>query len=74
MLAVLGLAGPVWLFVPVLIVYIFRYTSIEVMFVAVCIDAYFGYGSSMPYLYTLCTAVLLLFVHTLRPYLTVYNQ
>ncbi len=73
-LTVLGLAGPVWLFVPALLVYMFLYTSVEVVLLAAFIDAYYGYGSSLPYLYTLSTGGVLLLIHILRPHFLVYNR
>lgn len=68
------MTGPVWLFVPLFVLYILLYTGIEVLFIAVCIDAYFGYGSAVPFLYTGCTAVLLLVIDILRPQLWMYNK
>lgn len=73
-LIILGFSGPVWLFIPMVLVYIFIYTSAEVVCLAACIDAYYGYGSSLPYLYTLSTAAVLLVMQILRPHISVYNQ
>ncbi len=69
-----GFIGVLWVFVPLLAWYIFLYTGIEVLFIAACIDAYFGYGTAYPFIYTLCTGLALLVAHILRPVLSVYNQ
>lgn len=70
----LALAGPVFLFIPALVIYILVYTGLEVLFLAACVDAYFGYGTTHPYFYTACTGLGLLVTHIVRPRLWVYNK
>ena len=69
-LAILGATGPLPLFALCFLLYTLVYTGFEVIFIAVCIDAYFGYGSG--YYYTLSAGVLVLLVQMLRPKLFVY--
>lgn len=72
--AAAALTGPLWLFLPLLVAYIVIYTGVEVLFVALLVDAYFGYGTTYVGLYTLATGVGLIAVHILRPRLFVYNR
>ncbi len=68
-----ALAGPVFVFIPALVLYVLTYTGSEVLILTVAVDAYFGYGTTHPYVYTLCTGIGLILVHIVRPRLWVYN-
>ncbi|GEM_PF-3076601 len=74
LVAVLGLTGPVVVFVVSAVIYAFLYAGIELIVLAAIIDAYFGYGGSGMYVYTLVTGVGLLCIQALKPYLLMYQQ
>ncbi len=67
-------AGPVWLLWTSIAVYVLIGGGFEVLAITLLVDGYYGYHMvSYPY-YTLITLLLLLLVHMLQPYLSVYNQ
>lgn len=66
--------GPLWVFLPIVILYTFYYDGIEIILIAVLVDAYFGYGhTSVPW-YTVAALGLLILVRFLRPYVSMYNR
>jgi len=69
-----GFTGPLWLFAAGTVIYIFMYLGIEVIILAVAIDAYFGFGSDGWFMYTICTSVVLFLLQWAKPHLSVYNQ
>lgn len=66
--------GPVWLFVPAALAYLFLYLGAELLLVAFLIDGYFGYAANALPWYTLTTLSSLLLLHLLRPYISVYTR
>jgi len=70
----IGLSGPVWLFILGAALYIIVYTGVEIIFLALAIDAYFGYASGGYYIYTIITAAGLYIVQWAKPHIWVYNQ
>ena len=70
----MALVGPFWVFLPLLALYILCYAGMEALCIALLVDAYFGFGTTYPGLYTVITGVCILLVHTLRPALFVYRR
>lgn len=71
---VCGFTGPLWLFACGVIAYSFLYFGIELIFIAVAVDAYFGYAENSYYLYTLGTTAVLFLAQYLKPRLSLYNR
>ena len=69
-----GLSGPTWLFICSAVVYLGIYTSLELIFLGVVIDAYYGYGGVTYFAYTLSAAVGVIVMQWVRPRLWIYNQ
>lgn len=73
LIAFTALAGPFWIAVVFGLCYALWYQGVELLLIALLVDAYFGYGSvSVPYV-TLATAGTLFVVLLLRPHLTLYT-
>ncbi len=72
-IAFTAVAGPFWVAVVLGLVYCAHYQGLEVLAVALVVDAYFGYGTvNVPYV-TLVTAAVLLVVIMVRPHLAIYG-
>ncbi len=65
---------PWWVFVGALFLHALYFTGLELLFLAVFVDAYFMHpGNELP-LYTLLSTGLLVVVIFARPYLMVYDR
>lgn len=69
-----GAAGPWWALCLLGIPYLLYYTGLELLFVALLIDGYFGFERTDWPMYTVITFALMLMVQFLRPYISVYNR
>ncbi len=67
-------AGPLWFLCLVGVPYLLYYAGIELLFVALLVDGYFGFERTDWPLYTLVVLVLIIVVQFLRPYISVYNR
>lgn len=67
-------SGPVWTALIIGIFYVLVYRGFEVLLVAFVVDAFYGYGSSYPYLYTVGTFVVLCASRLIETYVQVYNR
>lgn len=63
---------PLWLWLSLALLYAYFWCGVELLVIAVLLDAYFGV-SSIP-LYTVCVGVGLLLLEWLKPRLLVYNE
>ncbi len=69
-----GLFLPFWFFVPVAFIYALMFRPIEVLILAVCIDAQFGdVEGGIWYAYTLAGAGILIVTASMKPYLRFYE-
>lgn len=69
-----GFAGPWWIFLLLLFSYIIRFVGMEVLLVAVLVDAAYGYASMSWPAYTILTTAVLLVVTLLEPRLHWYHK
>jgi hypothetical protein len=67
-------ALPTWVLACCALLYAFRYTAYELLFLAALIDSFYGTGGwSVPY-YTLVAAAALIFIEWLKPHISLYND
>lgn len=77
LIMLLAATGPVWVLVGCGLFYIFYYRSIEILFIAFAIDAFYGYQyemTALPATYTITTAIALMLAVFSERVLMVYNQ
>ncbi len=72
--ALIGFLLPFWAFCIAAACYIVWKPGYELIVLGVCIDAQFGMSLlSVPYLYTVSVAVLLLVFNLMKPHLSIYR-
>ena len=66
---------PWWVGVPLMVLYMFRYTAYEVIVLATLFDAQFSvaYGL-MPFFYTIGFGIFFVVLEVLKPFLTFYRE
>ncbi len=62
-----------WFFLPLALFYLFMFDGLEILVLAVCIDALFGNSHSFPYLYTVTTSGIMIGMMIIKPHLRFYT-
>lgn len=67
--------APIWVFTIFICVYAFLYTPYELLFLAICIDGFYGVGNPflIPY-YTILSCSVVIFAEWIKPRISGYNQ
>lgn len=66
-------AGLWWVFVPLMLVYLFKYDGIELVLAAILTDGYYQYFYTVP-IFTISTTCLYLFFSFIKPRLLMYTD
>ncbi len=74
LLILTSVSGLLWLSAVLLLWYVWLYLGVEVIFVAMFIDAYFGYTGKYTFVYTITVALIVLVVSLVQPLVTSRNQ
>lgn len=69
-----GFAGPVWFFLAAAAIYGFWFSGLELVIVAMCIDAFFGNPEHAVPIYTSMAVLWLIVMELVKPHLLLYNQ
>lgn len=72
-LSILAVFGAPWIVLPLALIYAFTWRAYELLFLAACIDAYFGGAAAIPY-YTTTTLLFIVVAEWVKPYLSIYNK
>lgn len=66
---------PLWFFLPLAIGYTFYFRAYELLFLAGCVDAYYGSSGSFSFsYYTAITLSIVLLIEYLRPFLNINDK
>lgn len=68
-----AVVAPTWLLAALAVVYAFRYTAYELIFVAAAIDAFYGTGTHIVPYYTISFVLLLICIEWIKPRISLYN-
>lgn len=69
-----ALSGPVWLACVLGLLYALLYRGAEICLIALLVDAFYGYQTTYPYVYTVSSVLLLVSLIAVEKYITVYNS
>ncbi len=72
-LCIIGFLGPIQVFLFGVLLYVFIWSSYELLIITLCIDVLFG-TTSTSFVYTISTGILLIASELLRPYLSWYTS
>lgn len=72
-LMIVALTMPWWVFVPVAFIYALFYEAYELIILSALVDAFFG-NVTFPVFYTLLGGGIFLFVETVKPLLSFYEE